>query len=288
MAIHWNKTLLLGAVALAAVGCKNGEGDDTGDTQDTQDTQDTSPTYLQPYWFQFAFFFGYHVDSGQSIDQFVTYQADDNGTTAVQDPAAVLVMFEDDAGALGDEVCTVIVQQAGPITPGSLNDSAVKKGFLFDWDTATIQHDCDGLVDPALWGEDISASLKTVDWGVGLTGLASADVKSDWLDLVDDDENWTDYMAGARPYLSTTGTFKNSSGEFYFARGTAMDTDTTPPTLLFDDVNSNGFWEQDEEGIYLLATDVAAGPVTGGYVVSSPYVLNFGETLDGVFIAGSQ
>ncbi len=284
--VGWRRHTLLGLAALATVACNDG-ATDTTDTNDTSDTNDTGTTntYVDPFWFQAVYFFGYHNDAGESIDEFVSYQANANGTPVVQDLAVVLILLEDDAGSLGDEVCSIMVTQAGPVAPTALNDVAVKKGFVFDWDTATIEHDCDGLLDPAKWGADFPEGLKSVAWGVGLTGTVDATTRTEWLAEVEDSTQWDGHMSGARPYFGTTGTIKSSTREYYFARATEVDTTTDPPTAQFNDVNDNGAWEQGESGIYLSGADIAAAPASGAYLISSPYVLNFDRSLDEVLIA---
>ncbi|MBW1878558.1 MAG: hypothetical protein JRJ84_09375, partial [Deltaproteobacteria bacterium] len=146
-----------------------------------------------------------------------------------------------------------------------------------------------GLLDPALWVSNLETSLATVDWGVGLTGGVNSDVEDDWEGLVDDfTENWDGKMVGARPFLSTSGTFVSSNDEFYFARATALDTTTNPYTVRFDDQDSDLIWDDEEPGLYLVAAHVLAGPPTAAYFVTCPYLLNFGVTLDQFLVDQAQ
>jgi len=315
--------LLLSGLVVAAAGCKNDDTDtdevlscthegttyDDGDTwvasngdncecdAGTVDCTPVTPTYMDPWWFQMAFWFA--IDDEGASTAIDSYAIDEDLTDAtagdIQDVAVIVFMLEDDgSGGLGDEVCDILVTQPGPITPTALQgssgtDGAVTVGFKFDWSSATIDHTCDGLLDPALWGEDLEASLATVDWGVGLTGAVNADVADSWEGLVDDfADNWDGKMVGARPFLSTSGTFVSSGDEFYFARAAALDTSTDPFTMRFDDQNSNSIWDETEPAQYLLAADALNGPPTAAYFVTSPYVLNFGVTLDQIFVAPAR
>jgi len=301
--------LLLSGLVVAAAGCKNDDTDDTdedltctdeGTTYDDGDTWVASngdncecdagtvdctpvtPTYMEPWWFQMAFWIGVDDEGANAV--FDSYAIDEDLTDAtagtIQDLAAIVFMLEDDGGGLGDEVCDIFIYQPGPITPSDLGDANVSIGFTFDWGSTTIEHTCDGLLDPAEWGADLDASLATVDWGIGLSGAVNADVATSWAGLVDDyDDNWDGKMVGALPMLSTTGTFVSSGDEFYFARATALDTTTDPYSVLWVDDDSDDIWDETEVGQYLSSADALNGPPTAAYFITSPYVLNFGVGL---------
>jgi hypothetical protein len=307
--------LLLSGLVVAAAGCKNDDTDETdedltctheGTTYDDGDTWfatngddcecdagtvDCTPpvtTYLDPWWFQMAFWFAIDQEATPTPPMLDSYAVDENLSDAtpgdIQDLAAIVFMLEDDGGGLGDEVCEIFISQPGPISPESLDDGGVTVGFKFDWSLATLDHNCDGLLDPALWGSDLAVSLATVDWGVGLSAAVAGDVEDSWETLVDDwADNWDGKMTGARPFLSGIGTLHNSGDEFYFSRATAVDTSTDPYSVRFVDTDGDDIWDDDEAGQYLAAADVLAGPPTAAYFVTSPFVLNFGVTLDEIF-----
>lgn len=275
------KGLFLAALALVA--CTKEDDSDTGGN-DT-DTGDTSPVYLEPFWFSIDAYFGY--DS--ATNQIIAY----NGTTSsgafTQNPAMVVTLIEEGASAqqAGDDICVIIAEQAGPL-PAKTTFSAVDNsshpvllGFELDWAQATITHDCDGLLDPAVWGEDLAA-IETVRWGAGITApidtLLAAQIKDqvegesgDWA------ADWEPYLLGGRPFFSSTGTIWSPNGdpkEFYFGFGNAID--GTTHTLIMDG----------DSATPLLASDISDGTLpTGAYGLQTAYLLNFQEPLAGVLIA---
>lgn len=273
--------LALGTLALALAACNGEAPTDTGSTNDDTGNDDTSSRYLYPTVLQMQGGFAYVkvVDNdvpANNVDEMQSYQVPLATGTAVLDPFLLVTLNEvigSGPSATLEVTCEILIRQAGPIAPGTLNDGAVTKGFLFDWTSATIEHDCDGLLDPAAYGDDLTASFKTVTYGLGISGAVAANLATTIESQVDAaggdyDADWKPYLFGARPYLSTTGALANGANEFFFATASEIDTTTTPATLKFVDANANDLLEDNEETVPLLAADiVASGPVTGAYSI---------------------
>lgn len=292
------KGLFLAALTLVAC---NKEGDDSDTGSDSGDT-DTSPSYLTPVFIAISGGFGYDKTAGQIVDvSFPDIVSSQGSATAFSvSPYMAVELYEEPSGSQlteEDLVCTITVEQAGPIaTTTSLGgDTSQAIAFVFDFTKATIEHDCDGLLDPALWGEDLSASIAGagVQWGLGVDATVEASI-STWIeDQVKDQPNgatlwteqWEGRLLGARPYFTTTGTLVSSGAELYWGNAQAID---ATHKVMWDDAagSSAGVWEIDsEDPITVLAADV---PATASYSISTgPSVVGF-EGLEQVFLGVEQ
>jgi len=289
------KGLFLAALALVA--CKKDDDDSDTGLVDT-DTGDNDPVYLEPVFLAISGGFGFDEANNQIIDvQFPDIVSSQGSATAFSvSPYMQVELYLEPVGAQlteDDLVCTITVEQAGPIAKSaSLGDDATMPiAFVFDFGTATIEHDCDGLLDPAVWGEDISASIAGagVQWGMGVDATVDAEI-STWIeDQVKGQtggealwtEQWAGKILGARPYFTTTGTLISDGAELYWASGQAIDSNNK---VLWDDTagDSAGVWEIETEApTGILAADI---PAPGSFsIANGPSVIGF-EGLHQVFL----
>lgn len=285
------KGLFLAALALVA--CKGGEDSDT-DTggNDTGDT-DTSPVYLEPMFLSITGGFGYDHTNGQIIAVNFPDIASSQGSASaftVQPYMAVDMYQEPEGDTLTEDdfVCTIVLEQSGPFAKATALGSDTTQPIMvkFNPATATIEHDCDGLLDPAVWGEDLAASLAAsgVEWGLGVDASVNSTI-STWIEDQVEADMWTEQfdgkLLGARPYFTTTGTITSSGAEISWAQAQAIDSNNR---VLWDDTagSSTGVWEVDTENATgILASSV---PASGSYSVNGgPSVIGY-EDLYQVFL----
>lgn len=276
------RVALMGALALGLGACTKG-GDDSSDSETETET---AITYPEATWFYAIGDFAYDANT----DTIVSWtDRDETGATQPGiNPVMALELYEgDSSGPATDPICTLVVEQTGPITAvTSLGSDTVPLGFKFDWNSVTLTTDCfdadpaNALLDPDIWNE---TSLATVDWGMALTGALTentADQNSIWGAVYSqingsDPTAWTNdfepNMTGGAPWFSTTGQF-NSGDELYFARGRAMDgTFTVQETTGHDP-------------IWIQKGDINDGtPPTAVYGVRTAFLLTFGTPLEDVF-----
>jgi len=256
--------------------------DDTGREDDTgEDTGSTSTLYPEPWFLVAGAGFGYDAGTNE-IREFTT---DDNGAAMLAPPTLMLQLWEEGTGIPGPVICTILIRQESPVQANDLGDSAVRLGWMVDWGAASVEHDCEGKLDPAKWGTDLGESLADAGLGVGITGpadeslRATAQNQAEANDL-DFEALYAPWMVGARMYLHSLGTAHNGSQEFWYARGMQVDADFG---VLWNDLNSDLMWQQDvEPPAFIPAEDLLAGETlpTGAYLVDPAYLLNWGGPLD--------
>jgi hypothetical protein len=250
-------------------------GDDTGGTQLDE--------YPEPWHLGVQAAFGY--DSG--TNEIRDFTADDNGNDVVAPPTLGLRLLEQGPGSEpGPIICTIQIQQESPIQAQDLGDGAVSLGWMIDWSTAKVEHDCEDQLDPSKWGSDIEASLADAGLGVGITGEADPALREVVEAIaeandVDFEVVFGPWMVGARIYLDALGTVHNGSQEFWYARGMEVDERFS---VLWLDLNSDQAWQQNAEPpIFHAAEDLlSSGDAlpTGAYLVDPGYILSWGVPLD--------
>jgi hypothetical protein len=111
-------------------------------------------------------------------------------------------------------ICEITISSTFKIKEATTFGSDIAPaGFIFVPAFSTVSTDCDGLVDPAIWGTDIAASVAngSQTFGVALTApLTSADPLWSDLELWYGASNWGQldpYAHGASVYMSALGGF---------------------------------------------------------------------------------
>lgn len=286
-------SLFMGALSLAIAGCNGGDEivDDSGSTDDSGTTETEicdngldddgdalvdegcADTYDEAVWVLTQFWFGY--DAG--TDTIRSYDVIDNtGAAFTQSPAAMVRVFTGDSSSVGDELCAYVLEQAGPITPDAaappLGDAAVALGFTFDHSVGTLTHNCDGILDPGVFGTDLDAAVENVVWGVGVTGNIDTFLAGQLQTAVDGGGGnytveWAPYLWGSRAFMDGTVFFGGSPVEVSFGRTLSVDGSFL---AQWNDANANTIWEDTELGTYLITTDViGATQPNGAYIVQS-------------------
>ncbi|MBW1877433.1 MAG: hypothetical protein JRI25_02365 [Deltaproteobacteria bacterium] len=259
--------------------------DDTGEPRDdTGGGEDTSPTHAEypvPWHMAAAAVFGYDTTS----NEIRSYNVDDNGVGGLMHPT-VLVQFMEQGGLQpGPVICTILIRQESPSFATDLGDAAVSLGWMVDWTKTTVEHDCEGKLDPEHWGTDLEASLADVGIGVGITGtadanlIAAAQAQAEANDL-DFEALYASWMVGARFYLEALGTVENGANEFWYARGMQVDSSFN---VLWNDLNSDQMWQQAAEPAVFHPAENLLSPdgnlPSGAYLVDPGFVLAFGAPL---------
>lgn len=273
--MKWLAVLTMPVAVLMIVGaCSTGSGDDDDDNGTPTPSSSATPTPQQFSAMTQVFSsggFGYENPGTPAIR---AYDVDVQGSVVTQDPFVQIVLLTADQmdfctlAIEGTDVTAWTTATLMPLGGTGANGTPLQNAaFEYNMANATTTNvDCAGKLDPAIWTATPEEGLKNASWGLAghnttldqnlIDGMEQSVVQQ--ADQMTWDNEWLPNLVGGAVLLGSGGTVSNAwllraamvDGNFQIVDGSFYDTAT---------VDVNDGTEPD-----------------GAYLISSPYVLNFG------------
>jgi hypothetical protein len=219
-------------------------------------------------------FFDYGYAAGLGARDYSYY--DSSTTLTAVNPYITFMLFDPNL----DVICEITISTTSNRPDTTVfGASTAAAGFIFDTSASTVTTDCDGLLDPSVWGSNIATTVRLggMTYGVGLNGpLTSADPLYTNMSValptlgVDWTTDFEPYLVGVGVYLSALNGFLAAdldndgvADTTHYARSWAVDSSFVATGLLTGKNNA-------------LTTD-------GGIMGGSIYVITFPSTVASLF-----
>ena len=185
---------------------------ETAEPHDPEDPNEPQGEWKEPWGLVTFFQFAADHEAGLATGCLQDFGGDGG-------PADALIVFTDETGM---PICSIQVLHHRQLPLSSLGDPDVHTGFYLELEDGLVVDDCEGQLDPDVWGWRVSDTFRNeVDLGVGLTGEVSPMVQDGLQAQVPPlewEEEYAGNLVGARLFLNGEG-IQDADHDLWYARG---------------------------------------------------------------------